>query len=123
MNHEIMTWTQVGHFTDWATQAPLEILSIPGFFSPVALGTMGKKKINLPLNKKFTFYIFSLNVMFWIQKCIQIKFIYDVMHVDWFNMKASNSTKVVPLLKIMSVIFIALNTRIIDLMMYISSFK
>ena len=25
VNHKIMTWAEVGHLTDWATQAPLKL--------------------------------------------------------------------------------------------------
>ena len=34
-NHEIMTWDEVGHLTDWATQAPLF------FFLKIALAIQG----------------------------------------------------------------------------------
>ena len=32
-NYEIMTWAEVGHLTDWATQAPPWFLSVPQYIS------------------------------------------------------------------------------------------
>ena len=36
-NHEIMTWAEVGCLTEWATQVPLSLNSLPSFCPYVKL--------------------------------------------------------------------------------------